>query len=498
MSASLRLVVEVRTRRRPFALRVDTEEVGEIALDETTIAVGGNGPPVRLRRVEVEVVPDWVSRLEPVVDELRETCGLQAAKLSKFEAGLLALGESIPGPPDLGPTSIGPDASLGDLAYAVVRRHLGVLLAREPGTRLGEDIEELHDMRVATRRLRAALDLFAAVLPARAAGLRAELSWIADALGAVRDLDVQLERMDEIEQWVRPWAESEPGGTSPLEDLRLLLEDERRTARRALVAALDSARWERLAAGLEAMVARPPARRSALYRAPAVVEVVDLVEGRHRAVTKAARRAKRSGVPGDFHRLRIRCKRLRYSLEFTADLYGGRTERYTRRLARVQDRLGLMQDAEVATARLLGLARSAGALPPTTVFAMGGVAEHYRSEAAGLLAAMPGRLKVLGGTQWRSLASLMEEQRAEARSRIPTLRLAGPAAAAPPPAGPPAPRPPELAPPLVGAAALAAWPDPVSGPPPGVPRHDGAGGEDGRRVDPPVRSGEPPEGPDGR
>ena len=123
---TLRLVVEVRTRRRPFALRVDTEEVGEIALDETTIAVDGQGPPVRLRRVEVEVVPSWVGRLEPVVDELRETCGLQPASLSKFEAGLLALGESVPGPPDLGPTSVGPESSLGDLAYAMVRRQLGV------------------------------------------------------------------------------------------------------------------------------------------------------------------------------------------------------------------------------------------------------------------------------------------------------------------------------------------------------------------------------------
>jgi len=519
---SLRQVVEVRTRRRPFALRVSGEEVAEVALDETTIAVDGDEPPVRLRRVEVEVVPSWVERLEPVVDELRETCGLQPARLSKFEVGLLALGESVPGPSDLGPTSVGPESSLGDLAYAVVRRQLGVLLAREPGTRLGEDIEELHDMRVATRRLRAALDLFAAVLPARASGLRSELSWIAGALGAVRDLDVQLERMDEMERWVDSWTTAGPGEPSPLEDLRVLLEDERHTARRALIDALDSARWDRLTSGLQAMVRQPLTRRSALYRSPAVSEVVDLVESRHKAVAKAARRAKRSGVPGDFHRLRIRCKRLRYSLEFTADLYGGRTERYTRRLAKVQDLLGLMQDAEVATNRLANLARTGQGLPATTVFAMGGLAERYRTEAAGLLDRMPKRLTVLGGDEWHALTALMEARRDDVGGRTPPLRLATASgtndepATAPGPSGigvgPGAPGPgsrtafahsgdaarPELAPPLAGAAALAAWPDPVWGPPPGSRARDGGAstaGVNGHRVDPPdAPGGGPPEG----
>ena len=62
---------------------------------------------------------------------------------------------------------------MGELAFAVLRRQLGVVRAKEPGTRLGEDPEELHDMRVATRRLRAALSLFAGVLPVRAQVFRA-------------------------------------------------------------------------------------------------------------------------------------------------------------------------------------------------------------------------------------------------------------------------------------------------------------------------------------
>ncbi|MHB8328551.1 MAG: CYTH domain-containing protein, partial [Acidimicrobiales bacterium] len=96
-SRPLHEVLEVRTRRRPYEWRVADEPVAEVALDETVIAVGDDRHPVRLRRVEVEVVASWVQRLTPLVERLRFECGLQPAALSKFEAGLLASGMHIPG-----------------------------------------------------------------------------------------------------------------------------------------------------------------------------------------------------------------------------------------------------------------------------------------------------------------------------------------------------------------------------------------------------------------
>ena len=60
--------------------------------DDTIIVVGDDQYPVRMRRVEVEVDPQWVELLTPLVDQLRRDCGLQTAILSKFEAGLLAEG----------------------------------------------------------------------------------------------------------------------------------------------------------------------------------------------------------------------------------------------------------------------------------------------------------------------------------------------------------------------------------------------------------------------
>jgi CHAD domain-containing protein len=401
-------VLEVRTRRRPYDLFVGNERVAEVALDETTIVVGSEHQPVRLQRVEIEAVPAWVTRLKPLVDTLQRECGLRPASLSKFEAGLLAAGVSIPGPPDLGPTALGTNPTVGDLAFAVLRRQFAVMLSNEPGTRLGQDPEALHDMRVATRRLRAALAQFAEALPVRAHHIRSELGWLADALGAVRDLDVQLERLDE---WRAEVPEDDRGA---LGDLAGLLRRERDEAREHLLTALDSARYERLVAGFTTMLRQGPSRRSASARSPAITAIPDLVTARHRSAVKAARRARRSHDPDDFHRLRIRAKRLRYSLEFVSEIYVGQTAKYVRTVVKLQDALGLMQDARVAATRLHELATSSqSALSPTTIFAMGGVAERYRHEAQTLADKVPERLKKLRGPAWRRLIATMDQRRLE-------------------------------------------------------------------------------------
>jgi CHAD domain-containing protein len=452
----VRQVLQVRTRRRPFVLRVGGVDAAELALDDTMVVVGLGQRPMHLRRVEVEVLPEWQDALEPIVRQLQTACGLQPATLSKFEAGLLALGAVIPGPPDLGPTDVGADVSLGDLAYAVLRRQLEVLRATEPGTRLGEDPEELHDMRVATRRLRAALDLFAEVLPVRARTFRAELGWMAAELGSVRDLDVQLEALDAMTGAVEAWGDVvRTDDHDPLSDLSSVLHRARHGARADMLAALDSVRWDRLVNGMATMVRQGPLRRSVAARLPATVAVPELVGARHSAVMKAARRAKRSGRAADFHRVRIRCKRLRYTLEFTADLYGGRTNRYTRRLTGLQDRLGLMQDAEVAAARLAELAVGEAHLPAPTVFVMGTVAERHRRDLQRLLRRLPDDLSRVSGREWQDLASAMDRRRGQALALVPPIRRTLRAVPSPPPA-PPAP-----------AVSAAAAPDitPVPAPP---------------------------------
>ena len=187
------------------------------------------------------------------------------------------------------------------------------------------------------------------------------------------------------------------------------------------------------------MAQQGPARRSLATRVPAVIGLPDLVLTRHDKVAKAAKRAKRSGVVTDFHALRIRCKRLRYALEFSSDVYGGRTSRFVRELTALQDELGAMQDAEVASLQLAALATGDAHLPAATIFVMGGVAEQHRREVNRFLKRLPDELPRTRGQAWRELRELMERRKAEAEAARPPVRTTLRALPRPQPDAEPAP-----------------------------------------------------------
>jgi CHAD domain-containing protein len=400
---------EVRTRRRVFPLQVDGSASGEIALDETAIRAASGERPIRLQRVEIEVPEPAVEAVEPLVGALREACALQPAALSKYEAGLLSA-DVRPAPQEsFGATELEANATIRDLALAVLRRQFSTLLAREPGTRLGDDIEELHDMRVASRRLRAAMSLFRDLLPETVVRQLPDLAWLGRALGAVRDLDVQLEQLDE---WLDEVAEPD---RDALEALRSLLEEQRRTAREAMLEALDSPRYEAFVRAFGRTLRAGHHARSGPAALPALAVAPDLIEKRFRQFRKAGDGIDPESPPTDYHALRIRAKRLRYTLEFTTALYPGHTERLTKRLVALQDLLGLHQDADVAIERLRRLTAEHGReLRPATIFAMGEIAERYRRSMVELRAAFPRTYGRIRHGTWKPFHKTIEAEREQA------------------------------------------------------------------------------------
>ena len=236
------------------------------------------------------------------------------------------------------------------------------------------------------------------MLPVRAQVFRQELGWLGRLLGAVRDLDVQLQGLAGMSPVV-----DAPDGHDPMVELAALLEREREAARADMLNGLDSVRWERLAKGLTAMAQQGPARRSLATRVPAEIGLPELVFRRHHKVRKAATRARHTGIVTDFHALRIRCKRLRYALEFSSEVYGGKTSRFVRELTVLQDELGEMQDAEVASLQLADLATGDAHLPAATVFMMGGVAEQHRRQVRRFLKRLPDEFPRTEGRPWREL-----------------------------------------------------------------------------------------------
>lgn len=432
--AALAPLFRLQTRRQVFMLSDDQGPLGEIALDDTSIPVGED-TPVRLARVEVEVDQAAVERARPFVAALVSGNGLTEALTSKFESALIATGLRVPGAPDLGPTAVNAEMTAAQVAYAVLRKQFSAFLANESGTRLGEDIEALHDMRVATRRMRAAMAAVRPFLTPRMLAFRDEFGWVAAALGEVRDLDVQLERMAE-------WrANFSPERAHALDSVEDLLRARRAASRRRMLLALDSRRYERLVVRFAAALRFGPPRSFAPGRPPVLSVAPDLVEKRYKTVRKAGDKIAKSSPPELYHALRIDAKKLRYALEFVGTgIYGKSAVDFSTRVTALQDVLGLHQDAYVAIDMLQEIADSSGRrLGPSTLMAMGVISERYRAHAEELRAKFPSVYKPIAGEEWRKLFKLMEARRPPA----PVARVARQSAAKAPTGAlnPPADRP---------------------------------------------------------
>ena len=424
-SADLRPLFEVRTRRRTFALCTETPSSGEIvedgsgnirpqnseqdgivaeiALDESEIFANG-GASTHLSRVEVEVGSDAALHdgVGDFVEVLRDALKLHPTRTSKFRTGLSVAGLSPAVAPDLGPTKIDATKSAGEVAFAILRRHFAAMLAHEPGVRLGEDPEELHDMRVATRRLRAALKLYSDFLPKRSERYERDLRWVAGTLGEVRDLDVYLQGLCE---------ESSRNG-EVLEQVIALLRERRVEARKRMLEALDSNRYERLLASFSGTLRRG---RNPGPIDPILEAAPDLLRDRYKKVRKAANTLSEDSPPEHYHELRKKGKRLRYALEPLQEIYGKSAQKMVKLLKKAQDDLGDHQDLIVACGLMeeLGAARDR---PPQVAFTMGSMAERNGREAseirAGFLGSKPLRT-LKDGKAWRNLRKKLEKQAAK-------------------------------------------------------------------------------------
>lgn len=134
--------------------------------------------------------------------------------------------------PDSGPR---PDDTFRQAAVKIIRPRLAEMWQHLPGTIAGEDVEELHQMRVASRRLRAAVDICAPCFPPkRYAGFRQEVAEVTDALGGVRDCDVLLEFLTAERAGVGP--EEEAG----IDDMIALITARREALRPGMVAHLSA------------------------------------------------------------------------------------------------------------------------------------------------------------------------------------------------------------------------------------------------------------------
>ncbi len=336
---------EVEIARENRVLREDGNEIG-FALEAGEVRTPRGSVPVCSLALTMRAGDPGYPALFAL--EVLEALPLRLATAHPAERACELLLGGGARPRKAGALDVAPDATLEELLVAVMEGCLRQISDNEAAAALGDDPEGVHQLRVGVRRLRSALSFFAPVLPDRQRiALNESLLWLGRALGPARDLDVF------ASEWLAP-ARAARAGDAVL----ARFDDEVRTQRAVhydeVRAALASDRYPRLLLEMRRWLARsawreqPLSATSASLFLPARDYAELRLERRHRKARKSARRIA-SAAPEARHQLRIQLKKLRYAAEFTQGLFPEKkAHRYARRLAALQDALGVANDAVVA------------------------------------------------------------------------------------------------------------------------------------------------------
>lgn len=224
-------------------------------------------------------------------------------------------------------------------------------LSHEAGSRAGEDPEEIHDMRVGMRRMRSTLRLLDAYYKPKAiVPYLTEMRKVAEALGAVRDLDVMIA---ELQAYQGSLDDESKADFQPALDQ---LDKERAKARKELLRLLDKGAYRRFVKNFSAFLIKPGKGARAVdaddIHPYQVRHLLPELLYQHLAAVRAYDNAIADADAVTLHALRIEFKRLRYAVTIFNDVLGGGINDFIDELKLIQDHLGKVADIRAAKDRL--------------------------------------------------------------------------------------------------------------------------------------------------
>lgn len=377
-SAPLDSVARLETRRRPLdLLDADGALMACVVDDEVSILDSDGRVTMRFREIEVEAGAADETLMRDIVGRLR---GAGAEAPEPTPKVVRALGPRALDPPDLQVRTVHNGSTAAEVLSAALGTSVARLLREDPLIRSGESRTAVHAARVATRRLRSHLRTFRRSLEdGWVTDLRAELAWLAGALGPVRDGEVLRARL------VRSLEDLGAVADEPASFLLARLDADLHASRAVLLDVLRSRRYLKL---LDRLVDAAVAPRLLSGAAVPASKVLPAFTGT--AWTAFAKRARRLGSgssPESVHQVRLLAKRARYAADVAALAVGGPAQRLSRALVEVQDVLGAHQDAVASRTWLRQVANDA---PTEAAVVAGQLIERDRQAALGSLAAWPG------------------------------------------------------------------------------------------------------------
>lgn len=330
-------------RRTVWLLESPDGDQVEMALDLGEIRAGDAATSIS--EVELELKSGNPAALYEAALALTRRVTLRLENASKAERGYgLRVPPAPPKPVKAAALDLRSGMSVEQAFQRIAWSCISHLQCNHRGLLTGNDVEYVHQMRVAMRRLRSACGLFSRIAPAiRDEALTAEIRWFAAELGAARDWDVFVTET------------LPPVLACAIDDQPLLRLNEQALAvamanRHLARQAADSLRYQQLLLRLGAWLNRAPwraaAEKSRLKKldSPILKIGAQLLDKRHQQLCQRGENLAALST-AERHALRIAGKKLRYAAEFLSHLYpGARTQAYLRALADLQDILGVLND----------------------------------------------------------------------------------------------------------------------------------------------------------
>ncbi|MGP3686024.1 CYTH and CHAD domain-containing protein [Streptomyces sp. IBSNAI002] len=366
----------VSSRRVSHLLDADGALLAELSTD--TVRAERGEATAGWTEVEVELADGIDPRLLDAVEKAFRKAGLRVSDAPSKLARALTETEAEPGaeagagagtgaeaePAAARPAADPGDGTAGAYVLAYLREQRDALVTLDPAVRRGLP-DSVHQMRVATRRLRSAFKTYRKVLDRAVTDpIGEELRFLAAELGVDRDQEVLLDRIQgHLDELPRTLLIGPVRGR-----LRTWNNSRRSGSRRRALAVLDSARHLALLDSLDALLAEPPLRKAAGGRAERVLPTAVLRDYERLAGRVEGALAMEAGGERDvaLHEARKAAKRARYAAEAATPAVGKPAKRLGKAVKRVQTLLGDHQDSVVAREALRGLGvQAAGAGEPS-------------------------------------------------------------------------------------------------------------------------------------
>ncbi|SDG20056.1 Inorganic triphosphatase YgiF, contains CYTH and CHAD domains [Lentzea fradiae] len=344
--AALTPVAEIRTNRRRWQLANSTGDLLAEVVDDVVTAqtLGSSTSTTAWREIEVELGDTGTHDLLDTVERHLADAGIHpSSSKSKLSQVIGVKRDAVP--------TVTKKSTAGEVVLAYLHEQRAALQNQDPRVRTNE-ADAIHQMRVATRRLRSALQAYGKVIDREATkALTDELKWLASVLGTARDLEVLRARFEEALNALPPELVL---GDVKARTTRHFAPQEAK-AHNDSVAALDSDRYFALLNAIDDLLTTPPLTELAGRKAKKVLPT--LVNKAHSRLADRVNTALSTTTDDSLHEARKAAKRLRYSAEVAEPSLGKQAKALRKRAKAVQTLLGDHQDSVVARPVLLTLGR---------------------------------------------------------------------------------------------------------------------------------------------